>query len=196
MRRTAAGRRRVDRATEPDDGELVERVRHGDAAAFDMLVERHMARAFSVGYRLLGNREDAEDLVQESFLAVLERIATFERGREFAPWFYRIVVNRGLNARKSVARRATADLPAEVTSPGPSPLRMAEQSELATRLREAMAELPERQRDVVRLFELEGFTSLEIAEMLGISDGTVRWHLHEARERLRRSMEVFTRRET
>jgi RNA polymerase sigma-70 factor (ECF subfamily) len=186
----------VDRAAEPGDAEIVERVRRGDEAAFDLLVERHIARAFSVGYRLLGNREDAQDVVQESFLAVLERIETFEPGREFGPWFYRIVVNRGLNARKSLARRATMDVPLDVPIAGPSPLRLTEQAELATLVHEAMTELPERQRDIVRLFELEGFPSGEIAEMLGIADGTVRWHLHEARQRLRRALDPYTRQET
>lgn len=187
---------RMDRAAEPGDGELAERVRRGDAAAFDLLVERHIARAFSIAYRLLGNREDAEDLVQEAFVAVLERIDTFQPGREFGPWFRRIVVNRAINARKARSRRAMADLPAEVEARGGSPLRAAEQEETAMLVRGAMAELPERQRDILRLFELEGFTSAEIADMLEISDGTVRWHLHQARERLRRSLGLFAGRET
>ena len=106
------------------ESELVERVRRGDPAAFDLLVSRHLQRAFSVAYRLLGQREDAEDLVQEAFLTVLEKIDTFQAGRSFAPWFYRILVNRGLNARKSRSLRHTEELPAEVPSPhGGSPLR-------------------------------------------------------------------------
>ena len=153
-----------------------------------------MPRAYSIGYRLLGNRQDAEDLVQEAFLAALERIETFQPGREFGPWFRRIVVNRGLNARKASSRRATSDLPAELQAAGASPLRVTEQAEMATLVHGALAELPERQRDVLRLFELEGFTSAEIAEMLEISDGTVRWHLHQARERLRRSLGLLAER--
>lgn len=182
---------------EPDplDAELVERVRGGDATAFDLLVQRHLQRAFAIGYRLLGNREDAQDVVQDAFLAALEAIGTFEAGREFAPWLNRIVVNRALNLRKSRARRATEPLLDVVEATGRSPLRAAEQAELAALIGEAMADLPERQRDIVRLFELEGFTSTEIAAMLGISDGTVRWHLHEARRRLRQSLDLLARSE-
>ena len=176
------------------DTELVERVRQGESAAFDELVSRHMRRAFSVAFRLLGQREDAEDLVQEAFLTALEKIDTFESGRDFAPWFFRILVNRGLNARKARSRRYTEELPAEVAGGEASPLREAERSELREQLAAAIGTLPERQQVIVRLFELEGFTSPEIAEILALSDGTVRWHLHQARQALREVLAPFMRR--
>ena len=176
-----------------DEPALVERVRRGDAAAFDTLVTRYMRRAFSVAYRVMGQKEDAEDLVQEAFLAVLQRIGTFEAGRPFAPWFFRILVNRGLNARKSRSLRTVDEIPESAASRGPSPERAAEQTELRERLAKAMEALPERQRVIVQLFELEGFGGPEIAEILEISDGTVRWHLHEARKTLRRALAPYER---
>jgi RNA polymerase sigma-70 factor (ECF subfamily) len=179
-----------------DDGldeALAERVRRGDAEAFDTLVSRHLRRAYGVAYRLLGQREDAEDLVQEAFLAVLERIDTFQAGRSFAPWFYRILVNRGLNAHKARAVRVTKEIPVSAAARGPSPERAAEQEELRRELRSALEGLPERQRVIVELFELEGFRSPEIAGILEISEGTVRWHLHEARRMLRRVLAPFGR---
>lgn len=176
-----------------DEAELVERVRGGDGHAFDTLATRYMRRAFSVAFRVLGQREDAEDLVQDTFLVVLQRIDTFEPGRAFAPWFFRILVNRGLNARKSRALRAVDEIPETASSAGPSPEREAERSELRDRLRTALAALPERQRLVVELFDLEGFAGPEIAEILEISDGTVRWHLHEARKALRRTLAPYER---
>jgi len=178
----------------PDDAALVERVRAGDAAAFDLLVSRHLRRAFSVAYRLLGQREDAEDLVQDAFLAALEKIDTFQTGRSFGPWFYRILVNRGLNARKARSLRRMEAIPMDAAAQVLSPLRETEQAELREHLAGALAELPERQQTIVRLFELEGFTSTEIAEILELSDGTVRWHLHQARQRLRESLAPFARR--
>lgn len=177
------------------DSELVERVRRGDAAAFDQLVTRHMRRAFGVAYRVMGQREDAEDLVQEAFLAVLERIDTFQAGRSFAPWFYRILVNRGFNARKARALRVMEEIPVSAAAPSAGPDRMAERSELRDELRQAMEGLPERQRTIVQLSELEGFTSPEIAAILEISEGTVRWHLHEARKTLRRVLAPFDTKE-
>jgi RNA polymerase sigma-70 factor (ECF subfamily) len=180
-------------AAPDDEAELVERVRRGDGRAFDALVTRYMRRAFSVAYRVLGQREDAEDLVQDTFLVVLQRIDTFQPGRAFAPWFFRILVNRGLNARKARALRSVDEIPETASSSGPSPEREAERAELRDRLRAALAELPERQRLVVELFELEGFAGPEIAEIMEISDGTVRWHLHEARKALRRTLAPYER---
>ena len=180
-------------AVEIDDTELVERVREGDVAAFDLLVTRHMKRAYSVAYRLLGQREDAEDLVQDAFLAALEKIDTFQTGRSFAPWFYRILVNRGLNSRKSRSLRRMDALPPEIADMSRSPLRDTERAELRERLTVVLATLPPRQKSIVELFELEGFSSLEIAEVLGLSDGTVRWHLHQARAKLREALGPYAR---
>lgn len=177
-----------------EESALVERVRRGDPAAFDALVSRHLKRAFSVAYRLLGQREDAEDLVQDAFLAALEKIGTFHEGRSFGPWFFRILVNRGLNARKARSLRRTEALPEEAAGGGVSPLREAERAELREHLAGALDGLPDRQRTIVRLFELEGFTSPEIAEILELSDGTVRWHLHQARQKLREALAPFARR--
>ena len=177
-----------------DDEALFEQVRGGNSAAFDTLVERHMRRAFSVAYRLLGQREDAEDLMQDAFMVALQKMDTFESGRKFAPWFYRILVNRGLNSRKSRSLRHTDQIPDAVASNTVSPLRAAEQTELRERLREVLAELPPRQRAVVEFFELEGFSSIEIADILELSDGTVRWHLHQARHALRTALAPFARR--
>ena len=180
-------------AAPDDEAALVERVRAGDAVAFDTLVTRYMGRAYSVAYRVMGQKEDAEDLVQDGFLTVLQRIDTFQAGRPFAPWFFRILVNRGLNSRKARALRTAGPIPESASSGAPSPEREAERAELGERLRAALATLPERQRLVIELFELEGFSGPEIAEILGISDGTVRWHVHEARKALRAALAPYDR---
>lgn len=187
-------RARAVPVVEPDDSELVERVREGDVDAYDILVTRHMKRAYSVAYRLLGQREDAEDLVQDAFMAALEKIDTFKKGHRFSPWFYRILVNRGLNSRKSRSLRRMDALPPEIVDTSRSPLRDTERAELRERLKAVLSMLPPRQKSIVELFELEGFSSLEIAEILGLSDGTVRWHLHQARGKLREALGPFARR--
>lgn len=179
---------RTDASHEASDEDLVERVRGGDAAAFDRLVERHIARAFRIAYRVLGHREDAEDLVQDAFLAILEKIETFQQGRKFTPWFHRIVLNRALNAQQSRRVRHTEQIPESTPGQGTSPARAAEVTDLQDQVGAALEELPERQRTIVTLFELEGFSGAEIAEILGISAGTVRWHLHEARRSLREKL--------
>jgi len=176
---------------EPDANETaaISRVQAGDAEAFDLIVRRYMRPAYAVAFRVLGHREDAEDVVQEAFLAALANIASFDTTRRFGPWLYRIVVTRGLNFRKSRSRRAAEPLEdAAVASRDVGPAAAAEQAGLRDTVMTALSQLPERQRMVVQLFELDGFSGVEIAEMLGVSPGTVRWYLHEARQALRRML--------
>lgn len=168
---------------------LLERVLRGDAEAFGDLVERHMRRAFSIAYRILEHREDAQDAVQDAFLRALERIETLDRRRPFRPWLYRIVVNQALNHRRSRSRRTTEPLPEHAASGARSPEEEAGAAVLRRHLRAALDELPERQRLVVQLADLEGLRSAEIGEILEIPPGTVRWHLHEARRTLRSVLE-------
>lgn len=182
----------------PDDARrraeaaLVDAVRSGNVAAFDDLVEQHMRRAFAVAWRVLGHRQDAEDVVQESFLAALQKIDTFERGRPFSPWLLRIVANRAINLRKARALRQTDEYPPDVVSGGESPVTAAERSELRRELERALRQLPEQQRWIVQLFELDGFSGAEIADLLEMAEGTVRWHLHEARRSLRKVLGHFS----
>ncbi|HEY2854343.1 MAG TPA: sigma-70 family RNA polymerase sigma factor [Gemmatimonadaceae bacterium] len=176
-------------ATDADERDLVERAQRGDAAAYDMLVRRHLGRATAVARRLLGNIEDAEDLVQESFVRALDRIATFDANRAFAPWFYRLLINAGLNARKARALRAAEPEQREFASRGASPLEMTERQEIRDRFAAALHALPPRQRLVVAMFEVDGLSTAEIADALGISRETVRWHHHQARQSLRKALE-------
>jgi RNA polymerase sigma-70 factor (ECF subfamily) len=172
------------------DAELVLRARDGDGAAFDTLVRLHMEQAYRVAYRVVGHREDAEDLVQDAFLAAHQYLDSFEVGRPFGPWIVRIVLNRGANLRRSRARRST-EPETEGVSDAPSALEETERSDTGRVLREALETLPERQRLIVTLFDVDGLTSAEIGAMLALAPGTVRWHLHEARRHLRRVLGRF-----
>jgi RNA polymerase sigma-70 factor, ECF subfamily len=183
------------RASRPGDEDpqteaaLVEAVRGGSTEAFDRLVERHMRRALAVALRVTGHREDAEDVVQEAFMAALQKIDTFDPARPFGPWLLRIVANRGINATKARALRRTEPIPDTAPCREASPFDAAERGELRAELQRALSRLPERRRWIVELFELDGFTSAEIAGMLDLAEGTVRWHLHEARQALRAALD-------
>jgi RNA polymerase sigma-70 factor, ECF subfamily len=181
--------REVAEPPDANEAAAISRVQAGDAEAFDLIVRRYMRPAYAVAFRVLGHREDAEDVVQEAFLAALANIASFDTTRRFGPWLYRIVVTRGLNFRKSRSRRAAEPLEdAAVASRDAGPAAAAEQAGLRDTVMTALSQLPERQRMVVQLFELDGFSGVEIAAMLGVSPGTVRWYLHEARQALRRML--------
>jgi RNA polymerase sigma-70 factor (ECF subfamily) len=166
------------------DGALVLRARDGDQGAFDVLVRTYMEQAFRVAYRVVGHREDAEDLVQESFLAAYQYLDSFEIGRPFGPWLIRIVLNRGSNLRRARARRSM-EPETDGVSDAPSALDDTERVDTGRILRDALATLSERQRLIVTMFDVDGLTSTEIGEMLELAPGTVRWHLHEARRHLR-----------
>jgi RNA polymerase sigma-70 factor (ECF subfamily) len=166
------------------DAALVGRARAGDDRAFGELVTLYMRQAFHVAFRVVGHREDAEDLVQEVFLAAHQYLDSFDVARPFGPWLMRIVVNRGANLRRSRARRVTED-EVEGVSEAPSALEESERRDMRAALLGALATLPDRQRMIVTMFDVDGMTSTEIGEALGLAAGTVRWHLHEARRSLR-----------
>lgn len=172
------------------DGALVARARAGDSTAFDTLVRNYMEQAFRVAYRVVGHREDAEDLVQEAFLAAYQYLDSFEVGRPFGPWLMRIVLNRGSNLRRSRTRRST-EPETEGVSDAPSALEESERTDTGKILQDALATLSERQRLIVTMFDVDGLTSTEIGEMLELAPGTVRWHLHEARRQLRGVLSRF-----
>lgn len=180
-----------ERVTDDDtlDFALVDRVLRGDSDAYGHLVSRHMRRAFSIAFRILQHAEDAEDAVQDAFMRALERIDALDRSRPFGPWLYRIVVNKALNMRRSRTVRATDRIPDVTASTDASPAQVAERSALRQRLADAMATLSEKQRLIVQLADIEEYTSAEIATMLDLADGTVRWHLHQARKALRQQLE-------
>lgn len=133
--------------------------------------------------------DDADDLVQDAFLRALERIGTFDLNRAFGPWFTRLLVNAGLDLRRKRAVRRTESQDPETLAGASAPDRDAERSELHRSLRDALARLPDRQRMVVSLFEIDGLTTEEVANMLDVSQVTVRWHLHQARRTLRQALQ-------
>ena len=121
-------------------------------------------------------------------MRALDRLASFDTGRAFAPGFYRLLINAGLIARKARALRAAEPERGDEPSRVASPLEVTERKEIRERFAAALAALPPRQRLVVSMFEVDGLSTLEIAESLGISPETVRWHHHQARQALRATL--------
>ncbi len=171
------------------DSRLVARALAGEARAFEELVRRHLRSAHAVALGVLGNPADAEDVCQDAFLVALERLEECRDPKRFAAWLMRIVRNRALNFRESRSRRQAEPLErAAEAAGGEDPGREAERSELRERLLAALAELPESQREVVLLHDLEGWRHREIAQLLGTSEGAVRVRLFEGRRRLRTAL--------
>jgi RNA polymerase sigma-70 factor (ECF subfamily) len=182
--------------TDASDAELVARVQRGDRDAFDLLARRYEKRAFAVANRLLQNAADAEDVVQDAFIAAVNGIDTFDPARPFGPWFMRIVMNKGLTAirsRASEARHVRGSELGEADAAAPSIETLRERAEIRDRFKAALVALPGREQLIVQLADVEGFTSAEIAEQLAIPSGTVRWLLHQARARLREALAPLRR---
>ena len=155
------------------DGELIQRTGEGDRAAFDKLYRRYARPVFGLALRRLGDRGRAEDAVQETFASIWRSAGSYrpERGPG-APWLYAV-------ARNAIVDRARArtDLPTEVPDepalePGPGD--RAEQGWVAWRIHRALEELPEREREVIKLAYWSGLSQSEVAEFLGLPLGTVK----------------------
>lgn len=173
------------------DAELAARAADGDPAAFGVLVDRHAGAARRVARALLGNDHDADDAAQDGFLAAWRAIDRFDARRPFRPWLMRIVLNAARDAgRRRVVRTTDALTPIHAdTAPGPD--REAGRALLRDRLAGALARLPERQRVAVTMFDAEGYAHAEIADVLGVPEGTVRSDVFHARRALRDDLAPF-----
>lgn len=191
--------------TEARERELIERARLGDREAFDELMEAHLPRVWRVVHRILRHDEDAEDVVQETFLAAFRAIPAFRHEAKLSTWLNRIAVSRSLNHLDRMAERVRRagrpiDLqPTELSlgvpepaSPRPTPLQELERKELEERLAECLDRLPGAWRSVITLREGEGLSYEEIADLVDIPLGTVRSRLARARIALRECVEGRT----
>ena len=177
------------------DAQLVRLVRGGDPTAYGDLVRKYQRAAYSVALAVTGRHQDAEDAAQEAFLVALERIDDCRDPRRFAGWLLTIVRNRSWNLIRRESLRTGERIPLSAKARNSSPARIAERSALREDLNDAISTLPEVQREIVLLHDLEGWKHSEIAERLGIPSGTVRSHLHFARKALRFQLEVWRNRE-
>ncbi|HIE11091.1 MAG TPA: sigma-70 family RNA polymerase sigma factor [Kiritimatiellae bacterium] len=183
------------------DGEaaLLARTRSGDRAACGELVRRYQSRIYSLVYNMVGNREDAEDLVQEIFVRAFHNIGSFQGRSRFYTWLYRIAVNLTINFLKRSARSRNLSLDdvelgierdrtfVEVVSRR-TPATDMRITELQERLNAALQKLSDKHRTVVVLHDIEGIPHQEIARMLRCSAGTVRSRLFYARKQLQEEL--------
>lgn len=162
---------------------LVRAAQEGDTEAFSALVRLHQQRAYAVARAIVLTHEDAEDVVQEGFLHAYRALSRFLPDQPFGAWLYRIITNAALDLVRRRKVREADPLPEAVALPFRDP---GESDELRRRLGAALERLGERQRAVIVLHDVEGFTHGEIGGMLGIPEGTARSDLHHARATLRR----------
>ena len=196
-----------ERQQEADaDWSVVRRVQAGDVAAFDQLILKYRERLYAVVYNMTSNREDTADLVQDAFIKAFQSIARFGGQSSFFTWLYRIAVNSTLtHLRKNKLRtffsleqvnendRPSAEVIAALTDDTNGAERGTFVKELQEKLNEAMHKLSIKHRTVVTLFEIDGLSHQEIAEITGSSVGTVRSRLHYAKQLLQSELQPYLR---
>lgn len=139
---------------------------------------------------MLDNREDAADIVQDTFLSAYRRLKDFEGRARFSTWITTIAMNRCRNIRRSAARARTIALETDPPAPGSaSPESETGAREIARHLERALAEIGPEHREVVVLRDIEGLSCRAVAEILGVETGTVKSRLHRARHALRALLE-------
>ncbi|HTY08408.1 MAG TPA: sigma-70 family RNA polymerase sigma factor [Candidatus Edwardsbacteria bacterium] len=175
-----------------DERSLVAAARQGDHWAFERLVKANQARIYSLALRMLGNRQDAEDVLQETFIAFYRSLSRFQGRSAVSTYLYRLAVNfclMKLRYRKSHGgTQQPMDLAAEVAATGPSPLEQAERSEQRRQLDRALQLLPAAERAVVVLRDVQGLSGAAVARVLKLSLPAMKSRLHRGREALRRTV--------
>lgn len=180
---------------DPSDTTLVARAQAGDGAAFRQLVERHQRRVFQLVLGIVKDREEAMDVVQDTFVKVHQNLPGFKGDAAFTTWTHRIAYNLAIDSVRRTGRvqRVSVD-ETTLTDEGeqhdpyavnsPSPQKAALRGELAEEIQRALAHLSENHRSILLLRELDGLSYEELSETLGIPKGTVMSRLFHARQKL------------
>jgi RNA polymerase sigma-70 factor (ECF subfamily) len=183
------------------DEELVRRAQGGDDEAFRDLMETYKRRAYGVALGIVGDPDEAQDVVQDAFVKAYYKLKEFRFGANFYTWFYRLLVNQAIDRWRKTSRSPTISFddawvsgessePEAVAYPK-SPEEVAGDRELAEGITRAIAALPEYHRTVILLREVEGLAYEEIARILDCSVGTVMSRLHYARAKLKEALKGF-----
>jgi RNA polymerase sigma-70 factor, ECF subfamily len=178
------------------DMALVARCRAADLGAFEELYAAHAGKLFSVACRMLGNSSDAEDLLQEIFLSAHRKLDGFRGESALGTWLYRLATNHCLDYLRSRAARTNDLTDAIDDEPGlyePGRAGLAEQTVTKMDLERAVAQLPGGCRAAFVLHDVQGLEHREVAEALGIAEGTSKSQVHKARLRLRTLLGARTR---
>lgn len=182
---------------------LISKAKAGDVAAFEQLIEAYQKKVYNLALRMTGNQEDAADLAQEAFIRVFRSISGFKEQSSFSTWVYRITTNVCLDEiRKRKNRKVISidedihmddgEMRRQIVSDDPLPDELAERAELRGIVNDAINSLPEDQRIVITLRDLNGLSYEEIAQILDIPGGTVKSRINRARQALRNVLSART----
>ena len=182
---------------------LIKRLKSRETGAFELLIEKHQTSIYNLVYRMLGNTEEAEDLVQEVFITVFKQIHNFRGDSSLGTWIYRIASNHCINRKKYLARRKhynkrsyfdleDKDQPAngagDIHGQLPRPDEMAEGLQMERIMQKAISSLDEEQRLVLVLRDIQNLSYEQIEDIVGVPSGTIKSRLHRARMNLKEKL--------
>ncbi len=169
-----------------NDIELVSRVREGDKDALAELIEQYQKRVLSVAFKMTGNWHTAQDIAQDVFISLVEKLHTFNEKRNFFSWVYRITVNKAIDFLRKSERETMVG---EIGDVAPKTETTSEdiliKAEMREKVRKTISELPLKYRTVLTLRDIEGLSTVKIAEILDIDPATARWRVFQARKLFR-----------
>ena len=185
--------------TRDEDLEFVVSCQEGNVDAFDALVQRHQKRMLNIAYRIIGNYDEACEMVQEAFISAYKHIKGFKGQAKFSTWLYAICINLSKNRLRQVRTRlhrepysvgnpiqgANSQIAADPPSSDPSPLDRLEERDIQQKVQGCINSLDAEFKEVIILRDIQGFSYDEISDMLKIPEGTVKSRLFRAREGVR-----------
>ncbi len=177
---------------EESDSVAVARVKAGDGDAYRVLVERHSRSVFRLAYRMTGNEQDSEDVVQETFLRAYKQLHRWEARSSFGTWLYRIAANYALDLVRMRSRRRTSDeedVLDGMASPSPGPDRLLASGKVQECVAATLNELSRQERTAFVLRHFEGQSIEEIGAALGLSGSAAKHSIFRAVQKLRRALE-------
>jgi len=187
-----------------EDYGLVTLSKNGDVDAFEILVRKHQKRMLNIAYRMVGNYEDACEIVQDAFVSVYKNIKKFDERSMFSTWVYAIVINLSKNRLKQLKTKThyehsiddplpedNKNIKAEFASNEPSVLERLEQTERQQKIQGCIDSLDNEHKEVIILRDIQGFSYDEISDMLKIPEGTVKSRLFRARDALKNCLKKF-----
>jgi len=188
----------MDSLMELSDSVAVAQARAGDSGAFRALVERHSRHLFRLAYRMTGHQQDAEDVVQETFLRAYRQLAKFDDRASFGAWIYRIAAKCSLDLIRARKRRGAQAEPAEegapdpmqaLPDPAPAPDRLAMSGEIESKVAAVLDGLSEMERSAFVLRHYEGMCIDDIGRTLGVQPNAAKHSVFRAVQKLRRALE-------
>lgn len=185
--------------SEIDEALLIERCKEGDDEAFSLLIDRYQQKVYNTAFRMMGNYHDASDCAQEVFLRIFRSIRSFRGESSFSTWVYHITVNVCKDELRSRQRHIEDSIDEmlqtpdgerhkEIASDSPEPSEVYERTEMMERLQELINELEPNYRMILLMREHDEMSYQEIADMLGLSIGTVKSRINRARIALRKKI--------